>query len=353
MQFVPEWAPNIHPIIIHFPIVLLIVAVLFDLAGLVFKKFSWLRNSAITLYIFGTIFALIAFFTGKDAADSLTLLPQVITHLTDHADWANITVWFWGIFTLVRILVHFGFKNAKLLFVLPLISIGLVGLYFVYQTADHGAKLVFGYGLGTGNLVQTEIIKDPSNHSENQISDSTFVKNDIGSWRLLASGGVVEALKDNFQWVKGSFQSANPTVHTGETFIEFNVNEPILFLSKNKMKNLQIEVSLNLDSFKGSVYLVHHFNNENNFDFMKIGERAIALGKVINEKEYIIEESELDIKNWVLIKNISDGDHFRGYIDNELLLHGHGDESDAGEVGLLFKGNGNIGLKVINVTIIN
>ena len=36
MQFVPEWAPNIHPIIIHFPIVLLIIAVLFDLAGLVF-----------------------------------------------------------------------------------------------------------------------------------------------------------------------------------------------------------------------------------------------------------------------------------------------------------------------------
>ncbi|MFB3056334.1 MAG: DUF2231 domain-containing protein, partial [Ignavibacteriaceae bacterium] len=155
MQFVPEWAPNIHPIIIHFPIVLLIVAVLFDLAGLVFKKFSWLRNSAITLYIFGTIFALIAFFTGKDAADSLTLPLQVITHLTDHADWANITVWFWGIFALVRMMVHFGFKNAKLLFILPLVFIGLLGLYFVYQTADHGAKLVFGYGLGTGNLVQT------------------------------------------------------------------------------------------------------------------------------------------------------------------------------------------------------
>jgi len=201
--------------------------------------------------------------------------------------------------------------------------------------------------------VQTEIIKDPSNDSENQITDSTFIKIDNGSWRLLASGGVVEALKDNFQWVKGTFQSANPTVHTGETFIEFNVKEPILFLSKNKMKNLQIEVSLNLDSFNGSVYLVHHFNNENNFDFMKIGEGAVSLGKVKNEREHIIEESKLDIKNWVLIKNISDGDHFRGYIDNELLLHGHGDESDAGEVGLLFKGNGKIGLKVINVTIIN
>ena len=31
LQILPEWAPNIHPMLVHFPIGLLVIAVLMDL----------------------------------------------------------------------------------------------------------------------------------------------------------------------------------------------------------------------------------------------------------------------------------------------------------------------------------
>ena len=41
MQLIPEWAPNIHPLIIHFPIALLLFAVFTDTLSVWFQK-DWL-----------------------------------------------------------------------------------------------------------------------------------------------------------------------------------------------------------------------------------------------------------------------------------------------------------------------
>ena len=32
MSLIPDWAPNIHPLLVHFPLVLLLVAILVDCA---------------------------------------------------------------------------------------------------------------------------------------------------------------------------------------------------------------------------------------------------------------------------------------------------------------------------------
>ena len=49
MSLVPNWAPDLHPLVIHFPIVLPITAVALDLVDAVFERPAWLGAAATNL----------------------------------------------------------------------------------------------------------------------------------------------------------------------------------------------------------------------------------------------------------------------------------------------------------------
>lgn len=148
----PEWAPNLHPLIIHFPIVLLIAAVLFDTAGLFMKNNNWLQKASLILYIFGTVGALAALLSGEAAAESLQIPSAAAPHVEHHEEWAETTLYFFIIYTAARLLIFFFMKSLRKAFLVIAVLIGYVGLYFLYETGDHGAELVYGYGLGTKTL---------------------------------------------------------------------------------------------------------------------------------------------------------------------------------------------------------
>ena len=52
------------------------------------------------------------------------------------------------------------------------------------------------------------------------------------------------------------------------------------------------------------------------------------------------------------MKLITDGSHFRGYINNKLILHGHGDEPEPGSIGILFSGKGNVSIRMIDAVVL-
>ncbi|HEX2984010.1 MAG TPA: DUF2231 domain-containing protein [Ignavibacteriales bacterium] len=145
----PEWAPNLHPLLIHFPIVLLIAAVLFDTAGLFMKKNSWLQKASLILYLFGTIGVVAAVLSGDAAKESLNIPNAVAPHVEHHEEWAETTLYFFVIYTAARLLIFFFMNSLRKAFLVIAVLIGYVGLYFLYETGDHGAELVYGYGLGT------------------------------------------------------------------------------------------------------------------------------------------------------------------------------------------------------------
>ena len=54
-----------HPLVVHFPLVLLPLALVAEAAGLFLRRVGWLRHVAALLLAFGTSGAVAAFFTGR------------------------------------------------------------------------------------------------------------------------------------------------------------------------------------------------------------------------------------------------------------------------------------------------
>lgn len=352
MQLIPDWAPNIHPMIVHFPLVLLIFAVLFDVAGLFLKKFNWLANVALLLYLFGTISAAVAFLTGNLASDGLEIPATIIPAVNEHADWAEITLWFFVIYSVVRLTIGIWFKSLKLNIAIPFVLAGLLGIYFLYQTADHGAKLVFGYGLGTGNILKVDVEKTEENKSSEQIPDSTFTVSKNGSWKLIAATGVVSILKEKFSWIESSIENVAPMYDEENSALMFHLQKevPTLagFVYDNKMKSVQVTAKINIDDFNGELELVHHLIDKNNYDFLGLKKGEVSLSRKTNGEIKIFEKDNFQNKGWIEIKVVSDGTHFRGYVNNKLMLHGHDSEPEAGSVGMRIFGSGSVSLKSIN-----
>ncbi|GIK61883.1 MAG: hypothetical protein HND40_06845 [Ignavibacteriota bacterium] len=348
MKLLPDWAPNIHPMIIHFPIVLLILAVLLDLTGLLLSKSDWIRKSAFLLYILGTIAAVIAFITGNAASDSIEIPANAFSAINEHADWAETTLWFFSIYTIIRLSIGIFFKSLKKIFIIPIVLIGILGIYFLYQTGDHGAQMVFGYGVGTGNLIKQEKQKNDTTEKEH-ISDSTFTINGNGSWKLIADNGIIKVLSEKFKWIEGSLDGLSPMFDPAESVLMFHKVPESIFIYDNKLKGVQVTAKINIDDFTGELELIHHFVDKNNYDFLGLKDGEISLSRKSNGEIKIFEKEKFTNKDWLEIKVVSEGTHFRGYINNKMVVHGHGTEPESGGVGIRINGNGIFYLSLVEV----
>lgn len=352
MQFIPDWAPNIHPMIVHFPVVLLMIAVLFDVIGLFFTKFDWLKKSALFLYFLGTIAAVVAFLTGRAASDGLNIPANVINAVNDHADWAEITLWFFSIYTIIRLLIGYFSKSLKKVIVIPIVLLGLLGIYFLYQTGDHGAKLVFGYGLGTGNIISEKDGSIKSEDKREQISNSTFTISNNGSWNLTFNADIESILSNKFKWIEGSLEELSPMYDESEGSLMFHLDKEVRrggFVYDNSIKGVQVTAKINIDDFNGEVELIHNFVDKNNYDFLGIKNGVLSLSRKSNGEIETFEKDKFQSSGWLEIRVVSGGSHFRGYLNNKMIVHGHGSEPNPGSVGMKFSGKGSISIKMIKV----
>ena len=150
MNLAPEWAPNIHPLLVHFPIGLLCAAAAVDVVGWLFRRNRLLRQAATVLYVLGTGGAIAAYVTGRAASQTIWLPGMAQAVLRQHWDWALRTVWFFGMVTLVRlVLLRPSRRDPRPSIVATFALVGLVGIGLLIETGDRGGRLVFQYGVGT------------------------------------------------------------------------------------------------------------------------------------------------------------------------------------------------------------
>lgn len=145
--------PNLHPLFVHFPIVLLLLAATAQIAVLFFKNNPQLKWLSFTMAVLATIGAYIAFMTGphiSGEADDLAI-PVFETH----RKLANITLYLSLSATIIRLVALKWYRRQWMEYLLVLLF--TTSAVLVAATAHHGAQLVYVYGVGPkGNAVLSE-----------------------------------------------------------------------------------------------------------------------------------------------------------------------------------------------------
>lgn len=147
-SLVPDWAPNIHPLVIHFPIAWWIAAVMVDLIALMLPRAAWASTTASFLYPAGAVSAALAYFTGRQAA--ATVLTPGMAHplVLEHWNWALVTTLWFALIALIRLWVRFRHPQPPRWVRTALAAAALAGLASLFETGERGARLVFEHGVG-------------------------------------------------------------------------------------------------------------------------------------------------------------------------------------------------------------
>jgi uncharacterized membrane protein len=149
VNLLPGWAPNVHPLIVHFPIGLLLTAAGVDAAAWLLRCNQRLRFVASSLYVGGTAMLIAAYFTGRAAAGSVFLSGMAHAAIKQHWDMAFLTVWFFGALTVIRLLLLRWLGPApRSAAVGALVLAGFIGVALIGATGDRGGRLVYEYSVG-------------------------------------------------------------------------------------------------------------------------------------------------------------------------------------------------------------
>lgn len=151
----PSW-DGLHPLVIHFPIALLMVAPLLMLAGLIKGRASLgLSLAALSLMMMGAIGAWVAVSTGEAAGELAERLPGVPAVLERHEELAELTRTLFtvltGIFAVIVLLPLVLKRNVPFAANLALNGAFLLlyagSMVVLINTAHQGGRLVHEFGV--------------------------------------------------------------------------------------------------------------------------------------------------------------------------------------------------------------
>jgi uncharacterized membrane protein len=152
---IPSW-DGLHPLIIHFPIALLLVAPIFIVLGALLRRTGRSFSlAALFLMVLGTVAVFIAVETGEAAGELADRTPQVMQVLQHHQELADLTR---SVFVALTVIY------AVVLFLPPLLSnrlshgpilalqgafllLYLAGAVVLINTAHNGGRLVHELGV--------------------------------------------------------------------------------------------------------------------------------------------------------------------------------------------------------------
>ncbi len=148
---------QLHPVVDHFTVALLIVAVLIDLVASMAPNRIWLRYTALMLMILGAIAAGGSYFTGDMEADRIwnALGQPAKDVLKTHAQLGTYLAITFGILALWRILIQAaGFMAGSRSIYLIVAIVAIVTLSY---SAHLGGSLVYDYGAGTALMAAAPV----------------------------------------------------------------------------------------------------------------------------------------------------------------------------------------------------
>jgi len=137
---------DLHPFLIHFPIVLLPLSAGMDLCALWRDRRDW-HNMAYALWILGVVGALAAVISGNAAAAEYWQDAKVGAAISKHEDWATATLILAIVVLLGRLPLHLkqDLTRRRLAgWIVAALAVCALG----WATGYWGGELVYGYGVG-------------------------------------------------------------------------------------------------------------------------------------------------------------------------------------------------------------
>jgi uncharacterized membrane protein len=132
MAMLPAWAPNLHPQVIHFPII---------------GRPRWLSSAATTLFALGAVSAIVACVSGQQALDTVLMPGMAHPIVQSHRTWAISTTVYFSVLTLIRIGVSVRGPLPRA-YRVGLLVAALAGVAGLQQAAERGGRLVYEHGAG-------------------------------------------------------------------------------------------------------------------------------------------------------------------------------------------------------------
>lgn len=155
LPMIPGW-DGVHPMIIHFPIVLLLLPPLFLLIGAFLRpdRRDVLLYIALILMVLATASMFIAFETGEAAGALAKRTAEIKPIIENHRDLADYcrssftmaTVLF-GLLVLMRERFHFRTRDLSAVLPLGFVVFYGLGLFWLFNTAYMGERLVHEFGV--------------------------------------------------------------------------------------------------------------------------------------------------------------------------------------------------------------
>lgn len=363
--------PNLHPAVVHFPIALLPLAIVFDTLLLAFaQQRGWLERAAVFVYIAAAVTAGAAFWAGKQAVYSLpALAPSIELHLNRHSDSGLYTLWLIGVVAIARAALLFRDPEVsrKALRVGALLA-AVAAAAMVFRTADLGGALVYRHGVGVVEPVKPEYrASDASSAAPptEQIEAGEPGNDPVASRHVAAEDGTLEWIPSPSDGsALGSFLQAPPGSAGGgvrwepapdETDgLRLVVEGDAVLIAPGVFGDVQVEALLDLSNFSGEAGLVHHVENASRAGFFTVSSNGeYILGRFDGDSIKRLDATTKVVPRGPVRLTVSAiGRHLKGLVGDETVVHGHEAPLPDGSVGFLFTGQGSVrvlSLKVVPV----
>ena len=309
--------PNLHPAVVHFPIALLPAAWLLELAGSIRRRDSWARHAAVALYWLATASAIVAYFAGRSAEDSLVDVPSSAQRaLASHADAALVALALVTALAVLRSVVAVrerrrGDVARRLSAVVGLVG-GLAATVALGIAADRGGALVYRHGRAVAPTVFGRGTNPPA------IAPSAAV---AAPPKVDPSSRIVEV--DGVAWLR------LPEAADDATF----------------------EADLDLGAFEGAVELRHHAADDATGGAFEVtGDGRARLLDRRNGREKVLDEKAVGtVADRIRLQVSSAGRHIKGMVDGRAVVHGHSEPGPGRGFALRFQGRGRVRVLAVQV----
>ena len=353
--------PNLHPLLVHYPVAFFTVAIAFDFLCLLFRRQTWLDRTTIVTYLVGAMGVVATYFAGEQAADSLVGVPPKVEPLiAEHSDWGLYTLLFFLVFVSFRVFVYWRERNSSEISIGPLRILAIVaaiaGQWILFQASDRGGALVYQHGMA----VTITAAEEPAPQSEVQAGSGLeeperrliTAADGVLVWQPIPQDasalGKILTIADS---------SPNSTVSASSPVPEqvglgLNITGRTLLLLPGTFGNVYLDAELDLSNFNGAVSLAHHAKDLSNAELFEITtDRKAALISITDGKQERIAKGLVDSLSALKVLSVSaSGSHFKGLVDGAVVVHGHKPAPEPAGVGLLLDGQGIVVIIKMKVT---